>query len=52
MIHDTNETSLKFEIYQKIQLYPSKTYFQGMDHAEFPDYVSDIAKNLILTLCR
>jgi len=25
---------------------------QGIDHAEFPDYVSDIAKNLILNLCR
>ena len=23
-----------------------------MDHAEFPDYVSDIAKNIILALCR
>ena len=27
-------------------------YMQGMAHAEFPDYVSDAARNLILRLCR
>ena len=27
-------------------------YMQGMAHAEFPDYVSDVARNLILRLCR
>ena len=36
----------------KSRLGPYSKSLQGMDHAEFPDYVSDIAKNLILALCR
>ena len=36
----------------KSRLGPYSKSLQGMDHAEFPDYVSDIAKNLIFALCR